>query len=173
MRHVIQESPLEALFRVAATEMGVFHCFAQELPVLGGRFRFDFTVIGVRLAIELDSDKWHGSVLQKSKDRDRDRQTEAAGWVTIRFKSSEVAEDARACVWIALRAAKRLWDLSVEKEYHDLVERWEWQSKHVCKDYPYTCCQPKATDADRTEARAELEKLLAVGPVEKPAWLEQ
>lgn len=160
-RHVVVESAIEKMFRYAALDMGVGDMFSQEVPVLGGRYRFDFVVIGTRLAIELDSDMWHGSVLQKSKDAERDAHTERAGWTTLRFKGSEVVQDARACVWISLRTAHRWWLYSLDKEYDDRVQELQ---EDIRSTYGYT-------PEEKEKFKLELEELLKVGKmVHKPPW---
>jgi hypothetical protein len=154
--------------------MGCGHCFEQEVPVLGGRFRFDFIVKGTRLAIELDSDAWHGSRYAQCKDSERDRRTAAVGWTTLRFKSKEVFEDARTCVWVALRTAKGVWEASLENECLRRIREMEQElgpeSRKWYEKYRGNCSYLQREPSDWAKLEKELEDLIKFG-VQAPPWM--
>lgn len=88
---------------VARDALGV--CLAQQLAV--GPHRLDFALVhadGASLAIELDGHEYHdGSKDRAERDRARDRELVAKGWVTARFTGREIVRDAMRCAQEAHR----------------------------------------------------------------------
>ena len=70
----------------------------QEFEVLGRRYRIDFALPARMIGIELDGQATHSSTRVIARDRQRQRDLEAAGWRIIRFGGKEVHDDAAGCV---------------------------------------------------------------------------
>ncbi len=69
-------------------------------------------VVGERLVIEVDSDRWHSSPEQVSRDRRRDRALVRLGYIVLRLGYREVIDDWRACeadVPALIRAREHRW----------------------------------------------------------------
>ena len=76
-----------------------------------GPYRADFTWLGPRLVVELDSRRWHGNDVNRVTDVQKERHIRRAGFEVLRFTWAEVvhapflvAKEIRA----ALRRLERL-----------------------------------------------------------------
>lgn len=75
-----------------------------ELVVKGREIRLDCAILLAdrRIAIELDGQDFHERTKeQATRDKQRDRDLQAAGWRVLRFAGSEVYANAGAC-WAAV-----------------------------------------------------------------------
>lgn len=102
----MSESPIEALFRVAASALWPdTPRLVQEHPVqAGGRsYRLDFAVPGLKRAVELDGHATHSSPEDIARDRQRKRALEDAGWQVRYYGGQEVTQDADRVVRDALK----------------------------------------------------------------------
>jgi very-short-patch-repair endonuclease len=94
------DSPLEAAFWVqlsASPDKRLAGLVAQH-PVFGGKYRLDFALPDKKIGIELDGYTYHSSKEAFTKDRERQRELEVAGWRIIRFSGAEVINDVAKCV---------------------------------------------------------------------------
>lgn len=94
------DSPIEVAFWKAYLHImppALLGLKAQQ-PALGGKYRIDFALPDKKIGIELDGYAWHSSREAFTKDRERQRELELAGWRIIRFSGSEVKNDAARCV---------------------------------------------------------------------------
>lgn len=83
------ESGTESLFAFRMRALGV----AMQAQVdVSGVGRVDF-VIGDCLIVEIDSEKHHGSAVQRRRDLNRDAVAAALGFITLRFDYWQVMED--------------------------------------------------------------------------------
>jgi len=87
---------------------------APQFPL--GPYRLDFLIIGYDeegrsqkwLNVECDGDEWHNStIFQYQADRERDKFVRACGIEVIRFRGSEIWNDARGCAEEASLSLKR------------------------------------------------------------------
>lgn len=95
-------SPIEKRFWAAYVNTGLWVGSLSDLvsqwELFGGRYRLDFALPRLKIGIELDGYEYHSSKEAFTRDRERHRQIEAAGWRIIRFSGSEVVANADACV---------------------------------------------------------------------------
>ncbi|SDR89703.1 endonuclease domain-containing protein [Agrococcus carbonis] len=70
--------------------------FQQQVQVLPG-IRVDF-LIGRRLIVECDSRAWHGGNVHYERDRRRDAQLSAAGYVVVRVSYQQVMDEGAAVI---------------------------------------------------------------------------
>jgi hypothetical protein len=68
----------------------------QQYPV--NKYRVDFALPAVRLAIEIDGHAWHSDSETFVNDRVRQRGLERDGWRFIRFAGREAINDPLGCV---------------------------------------------------------------------------
>jgi very-short-patch-repair endonuclease len=106
------ESPAEARFAVALC--GGSRLTLEPWWVVGnqtevGRFRVDFSVVAandppewvtpVKIAVEIDGHDWHERTKEQARrDKSRDRELQAEGWMVLRYTGSEVWADPIKCV---------------------------------------------------------------------------
>lgn len=102
------ESEIERMFRQeAARTWPASPSLIPQYPVTAGgqRYRLDFAVPAMMLAIELDGHATHSSPAAIAHDRQRQRDLEDDGWKVRRYGGQEVTRDAGAVVRDALRFA--------------------------------------------------------------------
>lgn len=94
------DSPIEEAFWNAhkAHQHDQLDGLVTQYPVLAGRYRLDFALPDQKIGIELDGYEFHSSKKAFTKDRERQRAIEAAGWRIIRFSGSEINADPAECV---------------------------------------------------------------------------
>jgi len=90
----LAESPIEFAFHMAAR--GRLWGLVAQYPV--GRYRIDFALPRLKLAVELDGHDYHKTKEQRTHDAKRDRALGADGWSVLRFTGSEVFRDPAQCV---------------------------------------------------------------------------
>lgn len=86
---------------------------APQFPI--GPYRLDFLIMGHDeagnqkwLNVECDGEEWHNAgMAQYQADRERDKFVRACGIEVIRFRGSEIWQDARACAEEAALSLKR------------------------------------------------------------------
>jgi very-short-patch-repair endonuclease len=71
-----------------------------------GKYRVDFCLPDKMIVIEIDGKKYHDLHQRLYHDRPRQRDIEHLGYTVVRFKASEVYQDARNCV---KRAKRWVW----------------------------------------------------------------
>lgn len=109
--HVPPQSELEALlFEVLAA--GGLPAPVRQLP-LPGRGRVggiaDGGYLDARIVLEADGRRWHLRVEAARRDRERDAQVVAAGWVPLRFVHEQLVSDpAGVCAIVAETRERRL-----------------------------------------------------------------
>lgn len=89
------ESPIERKFWDALSENVEYNVIPQ-LHI--GKYRVDFAIKELRIAIELDGHDYHKTKEQRSYDARRERYLQRNGWRVIRFTGSEVWRDVTKCV---------------------------------------------------------------------------
>ena len=91
-------SPIERQFWEAHCQLALpeLKGLVSQHPVLN--YRVDFALPGSMIGIELDGFASHSSTADITRDRQRQRAIEAAGWYLIRFGGAEVHRDAEQCV---------------------------------------------------------------------------
>lgn len=96
-------------------------------------YRLDFAVIAerewpyptIRIAIECDGHNFHERTkAQARRDRQRDRDLQASGWIVLRFTGQEIYEDAAAC---AHEAAVTLEMLTLDEPMIEQRDQEMWQ----------------------------------------------
>lgn len=87
------ESPIEKLFFEACKTEGIF----MEPQYQAGKYRIDFALPHLRIAVELDGHDYHKTKEQRTRDAGRDRWLTINGWTVIRFTGSEVYANPEAC----------------------------------------------------------------------------
>lgn len=94
------ESPIEEAFWNAylRAQPAELLGLKTQQPALGGRYRIDFALPDKKIGIELDGYAWHSSREAFTKDRERQRDLELAGWRIIRFSGSEAKNNPARCV---------------------------------------------------------------------------
>ena len=65
--------------------------WVKEHPV--GKYRIDFALPSVKLAIEVDGHEWHSSKERRTHDAKRDRWLVRQGWTVMRFTGSELVAE--------------------------------------------------------------------------------
>jgi very-short-patch-repair endonuclease len=73
-----------------------------------GRYRVDFALPELHVAIEIDGFDFHSSREQLISDRRRQREIEAEGWRVIRFAGSEIRRDVETCVLQVMDIVRRM-----------------------------------------------------------------
>jgi Transcriptional regulator, AbiEi antitoxin/Protein of unknown function (DUF559) len=97
-------SSLEALFLPLWRAAGIPRSLVNHpvaVPVGDSPLCVDFAWPAIRMAVEADSQRFHGDWAQAERDRERDQALALAGWACHRFVRKVVAEDTG-------RAAERL-----------------------------------------------------------------
>lgn len=104
------ESPIESQFfeEYEWMERGSLIPILSQHPV--GRFRLDFAIPWLKLAVELDGHEFHKTKEQRGRDAKRDRLLGKQGWHVMRFTGSEVYRDAEGCAREVLEEARRRQD---------------------------------------------------------------
>jgi very-short-patch-repair endonuclease len=105
------ESGLEARFQQLLAEDGQAP-MERQVEVGGGAWigRVDFLDHTARLIVEIDGDRFHGSLSDRRDDEQRTRELEAAGWRVLRFNSFDIwhrAAEVQRRVRLARRTTKR------------------------------------------------------------------
>jgi hypothetical protein len=96
----IPPSVLEARFHRLLTDLGIGG-FVTEYPMPWDQTRrFDIAFPESRLAIELDSRRWHSTIDAFDSDRSRDRESVVHGWRILRFTWSDLNDPSRIAVTI-------------------------------------------------------------------------
>jgi very-short-patch-repair endonuclease len=91
-------SPIEKKFWYAwHSEHGPFIPMEYQYAIDGSKYRVDFAIPQIKVAIELDGYQWHSSKEQFTKDRERQRELEMQGWRFVRFSGQEVFNNAKSC----------------------------------------------------------------------------
>jgi very-short-patch-repair endonuclease len=102
------ESGLESLARVALAQLRIGVRSQVKIPGVG---HVDL-LIGDRLVLELDGERWHGDDESYEKDRARDAVLVAAGYVVIRCSYRQVMEswsDIEGKIVALVRRREHLW----------------------------------------------------------------
>jgi very-short-patch-repair endonuclease len=88
------ESELERLLLVVVRRAGLAtvaqHPSPTHLPIRGV---VDLAVIESKLILEADGRLWHARLQAMAKDRQRDREAAALGWLTLRFMHEDLQAD--------------------------------------------------------------------------------
>lgn len=105
-----EPSAIEILFRQAAARTWPAEPRLREqyeITAAGRKVRTDFAVPELKLVIELESWQWHSGLGPEkvTKDKQRERLLEQAGWRVVSFTGAEVTADAARCVREALKIA--------------------------------------------------------------------
>lgn len=93
----VEYSPIEKAF-IEKWRAKYGNGIYPQFDVPGFRYRVDFAFPQDKVAIELDGYEYHNSKEQFTKDRQRQRDMELAGWRFVRFSGSEIYKDVAACV---------------------------------------------------------------------------
>lgn len=102
----IPPSVFEARFHEALRDGGI-DGFEVEFPIPWDRKRrFDIAFVQERVAIELDSRRWHTQIDAFETDRQRDRECVVHGWTMLRFTWSDLNAD-RSDLLRTINAARR------------------------------------------------------------------
>jgi very-short-patch-repair endonuclease len=100
------DSVVEATVGALLRAVGLVEWTFQHRIVVGGsQFRLDFAFCGARLDVEFDGFRWHGDRLAFERDRARDAELAASGWVVLRFTWLQVVQRPQ---WVASRVAATL-----------------------------------------------------------------
>lgn len=94
-------SPIETAFWYEAKRQGLVERGLKPQVFAStryGSYRLDFAFPHLLVGIELDGWLYHHEEPQFTKDRQRQRHLESAGWRIVRFSGKEVTNDAAKCV---------------------------------------------------------------------------
>jgi very-short-patch-repair endonuclease len=111
------ESGLETIARVRLRASGVM--LRTQVPI--GRHRVDI-LVGDRLVIELDGQRWHDTASSFESDRHRDVELATSGYLVLRFTARRVMSD-----WAG-----------VERQILTLIRRGDhrWRGRDVARSAP-------------------------------------
>jgi very-short-patch-repair endonuclease/intein/homing endonuclease len=100
-----------------------FRKFAQ-LPMLNGKYKTDFAIPSLLLAIECDGDAWHGTPEAKARDKKRDMEMAQHGWTVLRFNELELKEKQPLVAKTVAEYVHRLWQNAIARqtEEHDSLK---------------------------------------------------
>lgn len=104
-------SPIEQQF-MDAWRVIYSNDIVPQYNVPGFPYRVDFAFPDDKVAVELDGYEYHNSKEQFTKDRQRQRELEMAGWRFIRFSGREIYQDVDRCI----RQAYEFWQAIMRKE---------------------------------------------------------
>lgn len=90
-----------------------FEPFAQY-PL--GRYRADFAMPQIKLAIECDGQAWHSHPDKKAQDQMRDAELAKYGWTTVRFSEIDLKENAEAVQKTVATLVFKLWKKALEDQ---------------------------------------------------------
>lgn len=117
------ETGIEKKFRKALESRNVK--FEKQYPILS--YFVDFALPELKIAIEVDGEYWHQD---KGRDRKRQDEIEAEGWLVLRYKGREVADNVENCVDELSRV---MMNHSGNYEFMDLevigVRHWKTEQK--------------------------------------------
>jgi very-short-patch-repair endonuclease len=99
------ESGAESLLRVALDDAGLAVTSQPGIPFTDND-RWDF-LVGDRLVIEVDGDKYHSTPKQRRRDRRRDTDAHALGYLPLRVDAAQVLFDLGAVVDAVLAIVSR------------------------------------------------------------------
>lgn len=88
------ESPIEDMFLFSARALGLE--LEQQMQI--GKYRVDFAIPSLKIAIETDGHEHHSSRKQRSRDARQMRELLALGWHCVRYTGTEITESSDACV---------------------------------------------------------------------------
>ena len=81
-----------------------------------GRYRADFAIPQIKLAIECDGEAWHSHPDKRAADKLRDTELAKYGWTTVRFSEAELKEQQQAVKQALLGMIHRLWQKAMEAQ---------------------------------------------------------
>lgn len=85
------ESPGESWLRLRLIDAGFTRVTPQVVVPAGGHdYRVDLAFVDERLALEYDSERWHGTREQRAADLRRAREIEATGWTVLSVGRGQV-----------------------------------------------------------------------------------
>ena len=81
-----------------------------------GRYRADFAIPHIKLAIECDGQAWHSHPDKKAQDQMRDAELARYGWTTVRFSEVDLKENQDAVQKTAATLIFKLWKKALEDQ---------------------------------------------------------
>lgn len=113
-----------------------FRKFAQ-LPMLNGKYKTDFAIPSLRLAIECDGDAWHGTPEAKARDKKRDMEMAQQGWTVLRFNELELKEKQPLVAKTVAEYVHRLWQAAIARqtEEHDSLQERKSAVDQILEKY--------------------------------------
>lgn len=87
--------PESKMYRTLVSMQLPFRLFAQykqPVPSKSNFYLMDFAIPDLGVDIEVDGEKWHSSVEDKQKDKERDYMLASMGWRVVRFTESAINE---------------------------------------------------------------------------------
>lgn len=90
----ITESPLEDTLKYALEIRDID--FETQKKI--GKYRVDFFFPQARLVVEADSNEYHSSEEQRTRDMERQCKIMKKGYIVLRFRGSQIFKDVETCV---------------------------------------------------------------------------
>lgn len=81
-----------------------------------GRYRADFAIPQLKLAIECDGQAWHSHPDKKASDQMRDAELAQHGWTTVRFSEVDLKENQENVQKTVLALIFKLWKKAVDEQ---------------------------------------------------------
>ena len=99
---------------LALKQQGLPFATWTQFPL--GKYRTDFALPQLKLAIECDGEAWHSHPDKKASDHLRDAELAKYGWTTVRFSEVDLKEQEQAVKQTLLKIIYQLWEKAAKQQ---------------------------------------------------------